>query len=347
MIEETFEQCVYRLLCSLRIHNDNYKYNGRVVVRCPFCGDSIKSERSTHMYVLLKTDNNKFPSYYCQRCKANGYVDEYFLDLLGLYDNNLSYLYGLKRTQLSKNAGRVGFKTNKVKELKLLPPLNNKITKEKISYVQDRLGILLTVKDIINYKMVLNLYDFLNYNKITEFTRHEQIMEGLDKFYIGFLSTRNEFINMRNIYDKRIDNYLKRYINYNIFGLDDNTKRFYTLSGRVNKFKRCKVVIAEGPFDIIGIHNHIYGKKYEDNIIFCAVQGIGYENLIKYLCKLGILFADYEIYSDKEVSLGFYKDLKSSLDYRVKDSEFTICYNTLSKDCGVTADKINIKKYKI
>lgn len=345
MINAKLNNILKALLLSLPVYNDTSYYNNMIGVRCPFCGDSKKSLTKTHLNVRLTDEEFSVPVYRCNRCGASGRVDSYFLDLLGLYNSDFEYENKINNKNAALIVGNKGFKQNKIKPIKLLPPLNNESTRIKKEYIENRLGIKLTVEDIKRYKIIFNLYDFLEYNKIKTLTRKEYITDGLDNQYVGFLTCNNEFINFRNI--GNIDEYYKRYINYNIFGIQDNTKRFYILSNNINIMKKCKIIIAEGVFDILGIYNHIYNKETKDNVLFCAVQGMGYNNIIKYINKLGIIFANYEIYSDAEVELKKYIKLKDELGFRVENSKFTICYNLLSKDCGVTKDKIKIKKYEI
>lgn len=342
-----YEEELYKSLKSLPVcHDESLGYSGFVTVRCPFCGDSRKNPNNAHLYIKIIVDKDDRQWYKCQRCQEGGLVDDFLLDSLGIYDPILSELQKERNKNISKIVGKKGYRYNKIPTLKLLPPLDNIYTDAKIKYIENRLGIKLSIQDILNYKMVLNYWDFFKYNYIKQFTRHSNIIEGLDKNYIGFLTTKNEFINSRKIYDD-YDDYFKRYINYNIFGLKDNTIRLYTITNKIDLMKNFKIIMAEGIFDIIGIHNHFYKKKKSDNLIFCAVLGSGYESAINYFIKRGILFADYYIYSDKEVKLSQYKKLKKKLDYKISDSKFIIFYNELGKDYGVTKDKIKLIKYEI
>src|SRR5574344_589873 len=337
--------CVRQMLNSLDVCYDNIDYNNQMIVRCPFCGDS-SNETHAHMYVKLSTEPGEPIVYYCHKCNAGGILDQYVVDLLGVYDNDFEYL---NKSNLSYSSKKIGSKLNiknKIKKMILLPPLNNNQTKLKIDYIENRLGIKLSAKDIIDYKMVFNFRDYLAYNHINKYTRHELIMQGLDNEYVGFITNNNEFIQSRRIYDTK-DKYLKRYINYNIFGLQNNTKRFYTLKNNLRYMDRLTIVLAEGAMDILGIFNHIYNKKYDDNILFMAVGGLGYNNAIKYITKLGTLFYDIYIYSDNTVELQYYRNLKYELGMLFKHNRLIVCYNSKFKDCGTTKDNIDIEEYEI
>ena len=324
---------------------DMFKDRGMVVVRCPFCGDSRNSQLHAHMYINCKVDGRNHPVFMCQRCGQSGIFDSYVLELLDIYDNDVELLYKSYKVNMSKQFGGKSEYKNKIKDIQLPMPLNNANTIRKIKYIEDRLGIKLKSKDISKYKLVFNLVDFLQINNINKFTRNEKIIEAIDNQYIGFLSINKEYLNCRNIGE--IDNYLKRYINYNIFGLDDNTKKFYTLSNRVDCMRNVEIIIAEGPFDIIGIYNHVYHKEDKDRI-FVASLGMSCFSLVKYFIKQGFIFCDLKIYADKGVNLSYYRELKKKLGHRFKGT-MEVFYNEMKgeKDFGVRADRIKLKSYMV
>lgn len=344
---ETYEQVLYELLTSLPVHDDStFTYDGTIKVRCPFCGDSPKNKKSTHLFVKVMVDEGDVQYYKCMRCSAGGWVDSYLLELLQLYNPDLDELEKERNKKRKSISGKKGFRTNNIARLRLLAPLNNNTTKKKIKYIENRLGITLTTQDILNYRMVLNYYDFFNYNNITEFTRHKNILNALDENYVGFITTNNEFINSRKIIEE-YDKYQKRYINYDIFNLNNTSKLYVISNDKVDIMAKAHIILAEGVMDIIGIFNHIYNKEINSNTIYCAVLGSGYEYAIKYFISKGILFADYDIYSDDSISISEYRNLIKKLDYKVLDSNINIHYNTIKKDCGVKKEEISLRSYKL
>ena len=344
-MENEYTQLVNELLQQLEIKNDQVNYNGQFGIKCPYCGHTDRTRTSTHLYIKMTNLNGSFPYYNCVKCGNHGSVTESFLQDLGIDDPELKYQEGVIRTELKKRVGGKGFKKNRVKPLKILPPLNNKFTRQKIDYIEKRLGIKLTTKDIINKRIIMNLKDFLKYIQLSP-TRHEMVIDLLDEKYVGFLSTSGEFIHFRKI-DNNFSKYEKRYMIYNVFGLEDNTNKIYTLSeaGKVNVMEDIHVIMAEGCFDILGIINHIYDNKIPKNTVFVAVTGMGYTSSIKYLNRLGMLFANYEIYSDNTVPLTDYRKMIKDLEFRI--DHLTVNYNKLYKDCGVPKDMIKIKSYDI
>lgn len=325
------------------------KSDGMLIARCPFCGDSVKNKNKGHLYIKVRPNDDEIPWYKCHRCGSGGLIDAYFLELMLVYDDEIIGLGKEIRTDMTKKFGATGLRYNKKKDaIKLLPPLNNEYTKMKLRYLNNRLGIKLTQEDLYQYKIVLNLKDFLKYNNINSFTRHQKIIDDLDELYVGFLSADNEFINFRIIDNKLITNYRQRYINYNIFDSHENTKRFIIMKDKVNIMKDIDIISCEGPMDLIGIHQHLYNKENK-NKIFVANMGMSAESVMLYLIKRGIIFNQLSIYADVGVPISYYRQLKSKLGYKYMGDTINVYYNNFKgeKDFGIPKEKIKVKSYII
>lgn len=339
----SYNENLYSLLKTLDVTKDNVDYNNSFGIKCPYCGHTDNSPNSTHMWIKF-LDDDQFPIFHCVKCDNGGIVTPKLINDLGLYDTDLQYNFSQLKIKNSKKIGIIGNKKNKLKKLKLLPPLNIPQTINKIKYFEDRMGIKLSANDLSRFKIIFNIYDFLNYNEINNLTRNKKIVDSLDEKYIGFMSCNNELISFRNITNE-YNKYEKRYIIYNIFNLE-NTIKLYSIKmhNKINIMKRVKVIMAEGTFDIIGVYKHIYDKEPK-NSIFIAVLGMGYASVIKYLNTMGIIFADYIIYSDNTVPLNTYKEMKKELGFRLNHCSLTIYYNTIEKDYGVRKEQIKLKKF--
>ena len=111
------------------------------------------------------------------------------------------------------------------------------------------------------------------------------------------------------------------------------------------------LVITEGIFDIIGVYTHFYkNTQYEKNTIFAAACGKSYNAVILNYIRLGFLNLNISIYSDGDVDVNFYRELKDSNPY-LKGSNITIFYNDLydpstgyGKDYGVKKEDIKLRK---
>ena len=87
-----------------------------------------------------------------------------------------------------------------------------------MDYLNSRLGLNLTYSDYANQKVVFNLKDTLLNNHIYKLSRDENIVDQLNDNFVGFLSSDNNYVNLRRICDEGIVYHSidKRYINYNI-----------------------------------------------------------------------------------------------------------------------------------
>lgn len=322
-------------ICKLTSRQDE------IMIRCPFCLDSIKDPFKTHMYI----ENNAPYRYYCQRCNTSGRINKKFLDMLDInnyslikeienadneYKKKLKIKYGTDLNFLSKN---------------IIFPNYTSSDKIKNEYIENRLGINILPEDIIKYRIVYNLTEFLNVNKINLISKNKnnisfiKNINTIDRNCVGFLSHDKSTIIFRSL-DKNKTGY--RYNNFTIFPELDS-KKTYMLSNNIDLSNKVfNIVMTEGIFDIIGVYNHIYNKQDNSNTIFMANAGKSYVVSSSLLKKLSILNADINIYSDGDVDVSFYRELmKKEIYYRLNG--INLYYNNLGKDYGVTKKEIQLK----
>lgn len=321
-----------------------------ILCRCPFCLDS-EDPRSAHFYIRIYSENNEPPVYFCQKCQETGLFDSRILRIFNIYDSTINGDLNLfiKKTTAGNN-NRL-YKSNGIHVLRNDYILNHEKSYNKLKYINDRLGLSLSFKDLSDNKIVINLYDLLSNNNIQNITRKQFVTNLLDEYFIGFISYDNGYINMRNtlnkgILDKSVD---KRYINYNIFNNIDNSKRYYIIPNKINILDTnpIEVHIAEGPFDILGIFYNIFnGDKYQK--IYGAIGGRSYINLIRFIIEsLGLINIDLHIYVDGDVK-----------EYDINKIRFYVEFLNINtwihrniypgeKDYGVPREKIKDFSYQI
>ena len=208
---------------------------------CPICGESETVRRSTrkggHFYISVP--QNDEPMFYnCKRavCQASGIVTHQKLIEWSLPVNNDVSVeltkYNSKIFKLSKNY------KYKDRDVYLLNNniIDSDLSKIKLEYINTRLGLNLSYKDLIDNKIVLNIYDLFQFNNITKFTRHDNIVKELNDNFLGFISNDNAFINLKKLVDdgkvyKTIDT---KYVKYNIFNKIDNSSSFYTIPTQID-----------------------------------------------------------------------------------------------------------------
>lgn len=343
MDNKSFKEELFRRLLELPVA---YSTNStQVVVRCPFCGDSIKDLSHGHFYVKIDVDNDKVPVMYnCFRCKTSGVMKSEVLRSLEIHNLDLSSnLSRYNKKAVKELVKELGLKLGKLNYNVPLAKTNLSNNKKK-QYIENRLGINFSFEELQNLKIVLSLKDFLLHNKIQNITCDAKRAVQINNDYVGFLSLKNNFIIFRDITDKHKERYIKYTLEKDLM----NHGTFYSIPNIIDILTTGKIELhlAEGTFDILGVYHHITNKDIY-NKIYVSVTGGDYVSPIKYFLNLGIVDnVDIHIYSDSEVPKYFYtKHIKKKFDIWVDN--IYIHYNELSKDCGVPKEQISLLTYKI
>lgn len=314
-----------------------------IMVRCPFCGDSVKHHDSTHFGIFMNLNDNRPIGFNCLRCGIGGILDQRTLRLLGSYDrelNNAVYSYNSKSV---KTRGESHLFTNTKVNLKIPELIINDRSLRKHEYIEKRLGLKLDMQELADKKVIYNFSNLLYENNIKNIHCSQEMLFKLQDQYVGFMSARNEYINFRNT---KQDKNLRWYI-YNIMGRIDNTRKFYFMPNKIDLFTKDLIVIniCEGAFDILGIYYHIFEKE-DTNMFYVAACGAGFISVLKYILSMGVTCnVDINIFSDADRPARYYKNIKKELGPWVNN--ITLYYNKKSKDYGVTKDEISLIKKKI
>ena len=307
--------------------------------RCFYCADS-SNMRKGHFYISVpKEDEPSF--FYCQKCHTQGIVTNDKLIEWGIFDSQFGIeitKYNSKVLSLTKN--------KKFLDSVIYNVRNSHITEDKLSlyklkYINDRLGTNLTLKDCISNKIVLNIKDLIQENRL-ELTRHPNIVDQLDSHFLGFLSFDNAFINLRKVTDSEIYHTIdKRYINYNVFEKYDNTLKFYVLPSNIDLMNPTPVRLhmSEGPFDILSIKYNVVDNNGRD--IFVSVGGSSYKGCIRhFITKMGIYNLEIHIYMDNDQTKTQIYEIANLLQYfRIPLYLHNNAYPN-EKDYGVPKERI-------
>ena len=310
--------------------------------KCVNCSDTKR-----HMYISIPRNANDPSLYNCFKCGTQGIVTDKVLQEWNIYNDDIA-------VALINHNKSAKIKTNVTREVANLSnryAKDDQRTRDKLEFVNFRLGTNLTIKNCLDLKIVLNLKDLLAQNKITDYTRHLHIVNELDMGFVGFISLDNCFVNLRRIVPegtvyKDID---KRYVNYNIFGKYDNAERFYTIPTVVNlnTSERVKLHIAEGPFDILSVYLNL--RKQEQGIYTC-VAGSNYLGIVRhFILAMKLNYIEIHLYPDEGTG---------GEEYKVRDiSELAapmgipvyIHRNRMfgEKDMGVPLDRIKEEIYRL
>lgn len=309
--------------------------------RCFYCSDS-KNQNKGHFYISCLSDNSNAPSLYnCVKCHSKGIVTHSKLLEWGLFDPEISsqlFQYNTKILSLSENRK---FRDSEIYNISNTIISEDDLSKYKLKYINNRLGTNLSFKDCIDNKIVLNLKDLLESNKL-EPTRYPNIIDQLDRGFLGFLSYDNAFINMRNldIVKDIYEGINRRYINYNIFDKYDNTNKFYVIPTSINMEYPIKLHIAEGPFDALSIKYNLVKEPF--NNIYVAIEGSGYFGIIRtFITKLMLINVEIHVYADNDIERDTIVNIANFI--RVFNIPLYLHRNLFpgEKDFGVPIDKIN------
>lgn len=337
MTEQEYIEKIRSLLLKNKKPSYQTTNKKEVRVRCPYCGDSKKDKNHAHMYIQM---NPPF-KFYCQKCNVAGVLNAETLHELDIYNNDIS----LSIIQANKTIKKGGIE--KIRISKYQTKLNTVVgpfTPQVLDYFNSRYNFNYDNDYIVNkFKAITNATQFLsdNYFPVPK-DNYGRPLYDFDRS-IGFLSSDGSHVIFRDTTGQQA----KRYFNLNLYPNDDDStsNKLYNIKSGLDMMKdQINLVITEGVFDIIGVYEHFYkGQVDESEYIFAAAAGKGYNAVINHFIRMGLLNLNVVIYSDADVDLEFYRNLKSSSLY-LKNSPLTIYYNTIEKDYGLPFEYINLRK---
>lgn len=301
-----------------------------VVCKCMYCADDGDHH---HMYISIP-QNEAMPSFFhCFKCNSEGIVTRKKLIEWQIFDMDMSMMITDHNKNLNNNYARI--LSDRVINLRRDFIRNTELSQQKLHYINSRLGLNLGYQDMIDNKIVLNLNDLLKQNYISNITRSLNMVNELNDSFIGFLSYDNNFVNLRKINDGSWVE--QRYINYNIFGKQDNTKKMYILPNSLDLLYPIDIHIAEGPFDILSIKYNL--RKETFNQVYCAITGNAYKAVLRELIiNKKLMNLRIHLYPDADTKDYVLKDLIQFLSiYRYP---IYIHRNLIGKDMGESIDKI-------
>lgn len=337
--------------------------NGReVVFRCPFCGDSQKDLRDAHFYVGLQTqyDTDTYqspPKYHCFLCERGGILTgETLLEIVNYDIEAEELVYELNI--LANNYRKTSKNTNKYfikQNYTTIGCVENTILDNtKLEYLNNRLGLSLTINQALKDKVVFDIQYFLYYNGVNKFNLSIEEMHALSENFIGFLSLDNSFITMRNFTGKQLKYpaLKKRYIKYPIINEENDIMltRYYCAPSIVNtlSIEPINIHVAEGPFDILSILYNLRGNNREDNI-YIAAGGKAYFNAVYTIINKMKLSPNIviHVYPDNNVN----NDQVKFMSRKIASLDIPIYVHRNIKngeqDFGVRKSRINENIFKI
>ena len=340
------------LLHSLFPDAKDVSGNTEITINCPLCAQEGNPDKGHHMYISLGL-NGKPPMFNCFR--HTGHSGLLTKQALELFTRNSEGVNPRIFDEIEKynTAAYISREVSSIKKAKL--SINNNVENSnsifnKISYISKRIGVDLSYQDIIDNKIILSLYDFLNFNQIKELTMNKYVTDTLDRYFIGFLTNTNTTLIMRNTTDTNPNTKNKilsmRYMKYKVFPNATDTS-YYFVPSVCNTYEPIDIYIAEGPFDILSI---FYNLQHCDrrNKIYASIGSKAYINLMEYFfTHLGLINVRFHIYMDSGVEKSILNEIARKVKPIGIDIQIHINTYTGEKDFGVPLDRISDYTYKL
>lgn len=322
-----------------------------ISVRCPICGDSNNPDHS-HLYIGFEVKDNEIRlPYHCKKCGEKGYSLTYnlFQKITNTNDSVIeSFLNKInKGNKLLKKSLSI---TNiEIPEWKLQDTPVDKNDFEKLAYFYKRTNIKLSKKLIKNFKIILNLKNFLKINQLKKGVideRYAYMINELSENYIGFLSYYNNYIYLRHKLYKPPPKQHKHFR----LQLKGYKGRFVYIpkNFKLNIMsEKPKLALTEGVFDLINVQKRFYSDENWD-VMFAASGSKGSFNstINEVISITGFVDLETTLYADSDINLQTIKnELFGNLSNQYKAR---IIYHKDLKDFGNYADGQNpIIKYEL
>lgn len=311
-------------------------------VRCPFCGDSTKSNKP-HLFLYLDEKNDGLIGMKCfqPKCDISTIMDDEKAVKLGIFDRDIISF-------LLDNKG----KFNKiVKQLEDTPSgiklkVDN-ILPEQIVYIKNRTEKDFSTSTMIRkYKYVTDVNKFLKDNEDLITNKEDTRFELLKKMdVVGFLNPTHTMLHCRNISDgKDVMKHIRipliklpmyaEHVPYTIYQNtkdDDDYEEYHRFYG-------------EGLFDVINTSIYMacdVKGKFVATSSFSAMRGIINRETLFKPNKTEVVI------KDADISVNMIKSLFKPYGYRLKDNKITYIYNDSGKDFGNIKDEIKPMKKTI
>lgn len=318
----------------------------QLMCRCPFCGDSRKDPTHTNFSIKLAREVGEAFLYKCFRaeCGRSGLLTTDTLQLFGCRDMDTLSELATWNQAISKKFDKQ-FHVKKSRQYQVVN-VKSDYSKGKLAYINQRLGTNWDFKDLKDYRIQLNLYDFIRGNRIRKLAYSKTTCDNLDAYCIGFISMYQDYAIFRDCTKNMITG--KRYYNYRTSGeIDPNDTKVYCIPTELDLLdpNPADINIAEGAFSILGAYLHTDYGRDNPNSLFLANCGSEYRNTILSVCaQYGLVKINLHLWADSEIPIGKFQKLYKSIKDRLLIEHCYVYYNTKAEDFGQRAKNISVKR---
>ena len=260
-----------KLVSALRhlqkISPNMYKdIGGELMLHCPYCDDATRPNAFNHGHLYLAKNA---PVFNCFRCDTSGTMVRLLIDTDFQDDETLKYIASFIKYNFISNYSKKSFMSyldmsnlynENIRRVLLFKKDNPKLFDTFKTYMINRIGN-------IDYNLFF-IYPYMLKIKDNHF------------FTCSFNNGDNRYITSRSMSDSAFFRYKN--------SKDDTL--YYFQPRNFNKFRR--IVLGEGPFDIINLY--LYSNLFKD-CLFMSISGKKFASNIETLITNFLLIGSYEI----------------------------------------------------
>jgi hypothetical protein len=266
-----------------------YKESGKeIIIFCSYCDDSTRPKANHgHLYI-----SKEYPVWNCFRCSSSGNLIRLLIDT-GFEDEDiLKYLGSLIKYKTVKDYYKTKTKITKLKQIQDHITNRNlefeKNQKEKYAIFKEYLYTRLGIADFNPFLISPTYF----YNKLS----------------CNFTNSIGENVALRLI---------EPYKDYRYHLFEETSGKYYFQEQNFENYSR--VVLAEGPFDILNLY--LYNDVFR-NCFFISLNGKKYNSAIE-----NLILEDFLI-GDLEINMIFDNDVKNYNTYIYRARLLAKQYNT-------------------
>lgn len=306
-----------------------------IVVRCPYCGDSMRSPHKGHLYISLEPPH----PYMCQKCGDSGVFDRQTLDFFRIQSLEM-YTYVSEIEIHQRKQPRIATRTRDHKLNIDTRPREPSIWRSKCEYLERRIQCS---REYTNYLRVIpGLWELFESNpelkidlSTLKFGKHDrrsvqQRVMDLDRNYIGFINHDHSVLVFRAITDQPM-RYRKLLIKH------DDHDSYFVFGGSYDVLSDPRINIAEGIITTAGAQ--LYTQRFQD-VWIAGNSKSGITHALKWPARYGFVNGNVVFWADRDVDINFYERLTN---VPVCKSARSICVvrNRDHSDFGTTRDRID------
>lgn len=321
-------------------------------INCPLCAREGNPDHNRHMSIHLGSDDKPL-LYNCWRNSSHrGLLTSSTLEMLARDSINKpdpvileaidDYNKKVSKTSKYKLADDSKYHIN----ITQVPP--TELNEVKRLYICKRIGIDLSIDELVRNKIIFSIRELLQRNHIQKFTRAPQILDLLDSYFVGFMTNNNSSIILRSIVHGKMElpeSLSKRYVKYSI--IQGAPSGYYIIPTKSNIYGHVDVHLAEGAFDILSVFYNLRNANRLNNV-YGAIGGNSYAAMLEYfLCNIGLIDVTFHIYIDNDIQSHVIPELKNLLQPLMIESYIHLNAKKEEKDFGVPKDRIQECIYRL